>query len=118
MHTFSERRTISNLVRMMLRDVIGSEDVIGEAARHHHLAGVELKAGVPEPGSELQVGAAHPGAGLLLQVHPPAVAQGRQRVVETAVDDEAALLLPRLDGGHGLPGAAHGGVISRVITDN
>ena len=53
----------------MLRDVIWSEDVIGEAARHHHLAGVELKAGVPEPGSELQVGAAHPGAGLLLQVH-------------------------------------------------
>ena len=118
MHTFSERRTISNLVRMMFRDVIGSEDVIGEAARHHHLAGVELKAGVPEPGSELQVGAAHPGAGLLLQVHSPAVAQGRQRVVETTVDDKTALLLPRLDGGHGLPGAAHGGVISRVITDN
>ena len=108
---------MSDLFRMMFRHVIGGEDIVGEAPRHHDLAVVQLDAGVPEARPPLQVGAAHPGAGLLLQVHPPAVAQGRQRVVETAVDDEAALLLPRLDGGHGLPGAAHWDVVSRVVAD-
>ena len=102
---------------MMFRDVIGGEDVVGEAAGHHDLAGVELEAGVPEARPELEVGAAHPGAGLLLQIHPPAISEGSQLIVEAAVEKETSLLPPSQYGGHGLPGSAHWDVVSRVVTD-
>ena len=65
-YTLKKFRTLSDLFRMMFRDVIGGEDVVGEAAGHHDLAGVQLEAGVPEARPELQVGAVHPGAGLVL----------------------------------------------------
>ena len=108
---------MSDLFRMMFRHIVGGEDVVGEAPSHHDLAVVQGDAGVPEPRPPLQVGAVHPSARLLLQVQPPAVAEGRQLVVEAAVEEETALLPPSQDGGHSLPGAAHGGVVRRVVAD-
>ena len=80
------------------------EDVCA-AASHHHLA-AQCDAGVACPGPELEVGAPHPGAGLLLQVDPPAVAQDGPDVDVATVDEEAALILPRLYRGHGGSGSA------------
>ena len=108
---------MSDLFRMMFRHVIGGEDVVGEAPRHHDLAVVQLDAGVPEARPPLQVEAAHPGAGLLLQIHPPAISEGSQLIVEAAIEKETALLPPSQYGGHGLPGATHWDVVSRVVTD-
>ena len=84
------------------------EDVCA-AASHHHLA-AQCHAGVAIPGPELEVGAPDPGAGLLLQVDPPAVAHSGP-VVASTVDEEAALFLPRLYRGHGGPGSANRGVL-------
>ena len=83
------------------------------AAGHKHLA-VQCDTGVAFPGPELEVGAAHPGALLLLQVDPPAVPQegeGPVVVDYATVDEEAALFLPRLYRGHGGPGSANRGVL-------
>ena len=82
---------------------------VGAAADHHHLA-LQCDTGVLQPWPELEVGAPDPGAGLLLQVDPPAVAHGGP-VVATTVDEEAALFLPRLYRGHGGPGSANRGVL-------
>ena len=80
------------------------EDVCA-AASHHHLA-AQYDAGVACPGPELEVGASDPGTRLLLQVDPPAVAQDGPDVVFATVDEEAALILPRLYRGHGGSGSA------------
>ena len=84
-------------------------DVVA-ASSHHHLA-LQCDAGVLQPGPELEVGAPHPGAGLLLQVDPPAVPQDGPVVVQASIDEEAALLLPRLYRCHGGPGSANRGVL-------
>ena len=83
---------------------------VGAAADHHHLA-LQCDTGVLQPGPELEVGAPHPGAGLLLQVDPPAVPQDGPVVVQASIDEETALLLPRLYRGHGGPGSANRGVL-------
>ena len=99
----------------MLSNIVWRQDIVGETTGNHHLAGVQLDTGVPEPWSELEVGATHPGAGLVLEVHPPAVAQGVQMVVKATVYDKPALLLPCLNWSHRLPGSANRYVLSRVI---
>ena len=65
----------------------------GHAAGHHHLA-AQCDAGVGVPGPELEVGAPHPGAGLLPKVHPPAIAQDVP--LGATIEEEATLDLPRL----------------------
>ena len=80
------------------------------AAGHKHLA-VQCDTGVAFPGPELEVGAAHPGALLLLQVDPPAVSQANPVVAQASIEEEAALFLPRLYRGHGGPGSANRGVL-------
>ena len=96
----------------MLSEIVGVGEVIGvvETAGHQHLV-VQCDTGVTCPGLELKVGAPDPGAGLLLQVDPPAVPQDGPVVVQASIDEEAALLLPRLYGGHGGPGSATRGVL-------
>ena len=90
----------------MFSEIVGVGEVVGvvEAAGHQHLV-VQCDTGVTCPGLELKVGAPDPEAGLLLQVDPPAVSQGGPVDVAT-VDEEAALILPRLYRGHGGSGSA------------
>ena len=40
---------IDHLLCVVFGDVGGREDVVNEAAHHHHLAGVQLHSGVPQP---------------------------------------------------------------------
>ena len=51
-----------------------------------------------EPGHEFEAGAANPGAGLLLKVHPSAVAQVFVFVFTASVDEETGIFftVPRL----------------------
>ena len=96
----------------MFSEIVGVGEVVGvvEAAGHQHLV-VQCDTGVTCPGLELKVGAPDPEAGLLLQVDPPAVPQDGPVVVQASIDEEAALLLPRLYRGHGGPGSANWAVL-------
>ena len=84
-------------------------DVVA-ATGHHNLA-LKCDTGVAIPGPELEVGAPDPGAGLLLQVDPPAVSQANPVVAQASIEEEAALFLPRLYWGHGGPGSANRAVL-------